>query len=148
MPGRNITINYAPFEKFTAKACSIVSIDMPDLQKTSKIVEVKSSKDNSMLRYHTIEREALVSCNVVFSPLDTSEGKALIPHVKELTEEILKDTYEPKTATITLFKKDGKGTEEIRHIDRAVITSGAITIARGESIEITFTLQGLLQRDL
>lgn len=144
---RNRTIDYEPLnQKFTDQACSVDSIELPDLQR-SRVVEVYLTKDKAPQYYHTKERKEIVKFNVTFIPRDTEEGRSLLPHVKELVEAVLKDDYEPKVATINLLKKDGESIDETRLINDCVITGGEIAMDKGDYLRVKFSLEGLLGRD-
>jgi len=144
---RNRTIDYEPLnQKFTDQACSVDSIDLPDL-KRSRVVEVYLTKAKAPQYYHTQERKEVVKFSVLFIPKDTPEGRSLLPHVKELVEAVLKDDYEPKVATINLLKKDGENIDETRLINDCVITGCEISMDKGDYLRIKFSLEGLLGRD-
>lgn len=139
---RNRRLDYEHLKEFNPKSCSIVNIEMPEVD-TSVVHGIKFTDQKTTYQYHGAELNQIVKFKVVYMPLSNSQGMKLIPLTKQLVEEVLKDTYEPKTATIIQTGKDSKKATSQRSIESCVITGAEIEIDANDYVRITFDLQGL-----
>jgi hypothetical protein len=142
---RNRTISFETLSnKFTDQSCTTADISLPEM-KRSHVVPVYLTNAKAAQHFHTTERKEIVDFSVTYIPHDNSDGKALLPHVKELVDSVLTKDYKPAPATINMLNN---GTpEKTITINDCIVKGGEITVDKGEFIRITFYLQGLLSAD-
>lgn len=139
---RNRRLEYEHLKEFNPKSCSVVNIEMPDVD-TSVVHSVKFTHQKTTYQYHGAELKQIVKFKATYMPLANDQGMKLIPLVKEMVEEVLKDSYEPKTATIIQTGKDSSKPTTQRSIEACVITGAEIEIDANDYVRITFDLEGL-----
>jgi len=140
---RNRELNYKHLNGFNSKTCSVVNIEMPDIDQ-AVTHSVSFTDDKSTYQYHGTELKQIVKFKAVYMPLDNNEGLKLLKAAKDLVEDVLKDGYEPATATITQKGKEGKIVAE-KSIADCMITGAEIEIDVNDYVRITFDLEGLDQ---
>lgn len=139
---RNRSLNYPPLKDFNTKSCSVINIEMPDFD-TSEVHSVKFTHEKTTYQYHALDLKQIVKFRVVYMPLANGEGMKLIPLAKELVEEVLKDSYEPQTATIIQTGKENSKLTAQRNIEACVITGSEIEIDVNDYVRIAFELEGI-----
>lgn len=139
---RNTNIDYPPFAKFTPQSCTIAEIKIPQISR-SVMAPVYNTNAPSALNYHTTDKKEFISdIKIVFVPHDNAEGKALLPHAKELVEAVLKKNY--KTSDLTVIRSRYGKEESKTFIADCVIKEVLIQADDQEYIRIVFTLIGIL----
>jgi hypothetical protein len=131
-------------DKFTDQSCTIAKIDFPDIDRAHS-VDVYLTSAKGPQRFHTSERKEIVDFSVKYIPHDSSDGRALLPHVKEVVDAVLTKDYKPAVATINLIR-NGE-TEKTITVNDCVVTGGEIIVDKGQSVEVIFYLHGLLSSD-
>ena len=139
---RNRRLQYHPLRKFDPRSCNIVNIEMPEIEQ-SVVHSVRFTSESATSQYHGAELRQIVKFRVSYMPLDSNEGHELLPFAKKLVEDVLKDGYEPATASITQTGKDSNTIIAQRTIESCVITGAEIEIDAGDYVRITFDLQGI-----
>jgi hypothetical protein len=142
---RSRSLTFAPVtDKFTEKACMVESIEVPEISR-SQIVPVFVTKDKSAQYFHTQERNEFITFIVTYIPFDNSDGKGLLPAVKEIVDKTLTKDCTPDVATISTYR-NGE-IEKTININDAVVKSGTIILDKDDFINIVFEISGILAAD-
>jgi hypothetical protein len=131
-------------DKFTETSCTLANISLPTI-KRSHVVPVYLTNSKAPQRFHTTERKEIADFSVTYIPHDNADGRALLPHVKEVVDSVLTKDYKPAVATINVLR-NGE-TEKTITINDCIVKGGEITLDKGDFIRIVFYLQGLLSED-
>ncbi len=131
-------------DKFTETSCTLADIKLPEI-KRSHVVPVFLTSAKSAQKFHTTERKEIADFSVTYIPHDNSDGRALLPHVKEVVDSVLTKDYKPAVATINLLR-NGE-IEKTITINDCIVKGGEILLDKDDYIRITFDLQGLLSAD-
>lgn len=140
---RNRKLDYELLEKFNAKSCNVISIEMPDMDR-SVVHKVRFTNQKAAHYYHAKDLKQITSFKISYVPIDNSEGAKLIPLAKQLVEDVLKDDYKPATAHVTQLGKDGVSVAASRVIEQCIITHAQIDINSADYVQITFVLHGIM----
>lgn len=142
---RSRTISFDTLgDKFTETSCTIADISLPDI-KRSHIVPVYLTNAKAPQKFHTTERREIADFSITYIPHDNADGRALLPHVKEVVDSVLTKDYKPAVATINLLR-NGEPEKTIT-INDCIVKGGEILVDKGAFIRIIFYLQGLLSSD-
>lgn len=142
---RSRSLTFAPItDTFTEKACMVESIEVPEISR-SQIIPVFITKDKSAQYFHTQERNEFITFTVTYIPFDNSDGKGLLPAVKNIVDKTLTKDCNPAVATINTYR-NGE-IEKTININDAVVKSGTIVLDKDDFINIIFEISGILSAD-
>ena len=121
----------------------VKSLNFPNMDQSETVV-VHTSASKTAQSYHTKNVKETVQFSTTLQALDSSGGHELVPKVKQLVEDVLKDDYKPENAKIIRLDKLGSDVEKELDVQNCVIQNAAIAVAWAQPIEVTLNMTGQL----